>query len=157
MSPPLFQVPGWSVGTEPVSSSSSKKSKKRKRPHGLDAPSEKLESVQVNLEKLMDTLDRGDSVKGPPKKKHKGKQRMVPSEGAADNKPATAAPSSDSVKAKTGDARKPSKKPTKSLPASKEKGKSESQYLTKVSESEDSNLTVLQNRMKKKLDGARFR
>ena len=157
MPPPLFEVPGWSVSTE-LASSPSKKTKKRKRPHGSDAPSEKLESVQVNLEKLMHTLDPGESTKRPPKKKHKGKQSSDSCEGVADKKSPAAAPPKGSVKkGKIKDAREPPKKSTEARPMSKEKGESESQQPTKVINPRDPNLTTLQNRMKKKLDGARFR
>lgn len=152
---PLFEVPGWSVPTELASSSPSKKSKKRKRPHDNDASSEKLESVQVNLEKLMGALDRADPVKRP-KKKHKGKKSTDSSEGIADNKPAAAKPPKVSIE-KPKDVRKPSKKPKGTHTAPKEKGVSKPHHSPKVADSEDPSLTTLQNRMKKKLDGARFR
>ena len=129
MSRPLFEVPGWSVSTIPASSSSSKKSKKRKRLHSDNASSEKLGSVQVNLEKLMESLERVDPVNRPPKKKHKGKKS----------------------------AEKPSKESKGTHMGPKEKGRSKPQHPPKAVDSEDSNLTTLQNRMKKKLDGARFR
>ncbi|KAF9782898.1 methyltransferase-domain-containing protein [Thelephora terrestris] len=158
MPPPLFEVPGWSVSAEPASSSSSKKSGKRKRPYDPDAPSEKIESAQVNLEKLVNSLGRVDSVKRPPKKKHKGKQILDSSEGVADNSPTIVTPQKDSVgKAKTKDVKKPSKKPTETLPKSKEKGKSTSQNPKDMADSAGQNLTTFQKGMKKKLDGARFR
>lgn len=147
---PLFEVPGWSVPTEPASSSPSKKSKKRKRPHDNDAPSEKLESAQVNLEKLMDALD---PVKRPPKKKHKGKKPTDSAEGVADNKPTAATPPKVSPE-KPKDLRKPAKKP-KGTP--REKGVPKPHRSPEVAGSEGPNLTILQNRMRKKLDGARFR
>jgi hypothetical protein len=155
MPPPLFQVPGWSVSTELSSSSSSKKSKKRKGPHDPIASSFNLESAQINLKKLMDTLD---SVRLPPKKKHKGKQSNDPSEGVVNKKPVATTPPKDSVeKAKIKDVKGRPKKPTETQPKLKEKGGSKSKYPTKVPESGEPNLTALQNRMKKKLDGARFR
>lgn len=158
MSPPLFKVPGWPVSTELASSSSSKKSKKRKRAHDPNVSSGKLESAQVNLEKLMGTLDPADSVRRPPKKKHKGKQPTDSSERVANKKPVATTKPKDSVeKAATKDVKEPSKKPTETQLASKEKGKSKSQRPTKVDGSTNSNLTTLQNRMKNKLDGARFR
>lgn len=158
MSPPLFEVPGWSVPTEPTPSSSSKKSKKRKRPHDPDASSEKFESAQVNLEKLVDTLGKVDSVKRPPKKRHKGKQLTDSSEGVADNRSTIVTPQTDFVgKANTKDVKNPSKKPTEAQKKSKEKGKSKSQHATNVADSVDPSLTTFQKGMKKKLDGARFR
>ena len=147
----LFDVPGWSVPTEP-SSSSSKKSKKRKRPRD-DASSEKLESVQVNLEKLMDTLD---PMKRPPKKKHKGKKSAGSSETT--NKPAAAAlPEASLEKAKLKNAEKPSNKSKGPHTTLKEKGVPKPHDPPEVADSVDPSLTTLQNRMKKKLGGARFR
>jgi ribosomal RNA-processing protein 8 len=148
----LFDVPGWSVPTEP-SSSSSKKSKKRKRPRD-DASSEKLESVQVNLEKLMDTLD---PAKRPPKKKHKGKG----SAGSSKLQPTSPLlpPRADASleKAKLKDAEKPSNKSKGAHTTPKEKGIPKPHNPPGVADSVDPSLTTLQNRMKKKLDGARFR
>jgi ribosomal RNA-processing protein 8 len=155
MSPPLFEVPGWSVSTEPVSPSSSKKSKKRKRPHDPNA-SDKLESAHVNLEKLMDTLDR---VKRPPRKKHKGKKSTDSSGGDADNKPTVITPQEISPeKAQVEDAEKPSKKRKGGThTVAKEKGKYKAEHHPTSTVSEDASLTTLQNQMKKKLNGARFR
>src|ERR1700742_4865957 len=94
----LFEVPGWSVPTEP-SSSSSKKSRKRKRPRDNDGSLGKLESAQVNLDKLMDTLERAGPVKQPPKKRHKGNKSIGPPEGVMDDEsPAAAHPKAPPVK-----------------------------------------------------------
>lgn len=155
MSRPLFEVPGWSVPTEPASSSlsSSKKSKKRKKLHDDDASSEKLESAQVNLEKLMGVLDRANPTKRPPKKKHKGKKSADSPEGVADNKPTAATP----PKEKPKDVKKPSKKQKGTHTSPKEKGVSKPHRPPEVAGSEDPGLTTLQNRMKNKLGGARFR
>ena len=154
----LFEVPGWPVPTEPVPSSSAKKPKKRKRPHDNDGSSEKLESAQVNLDKLMDTLERADPVKRPPRKKYKGKKPMGSLEEAADNKPTTAVPpKAFPEKAKLKDVKKPSNRPKGMQTTPKEKGGSKPQNSPKVADSVNSNLTTLQNQMKKKLDGARFR
>jgi ribosomal RNA-processing protein 8 len=154
----LFDVPGWSVPTEPLSLSSSKQSKKRKRPHGTDASSEKLESAQVNLDKLMDTLERADPTKRPPKKKHKGKKSTDSAEGVADNKFAAATlPKASSKKAKLKDVKGSSGEPKGTHTTSKEKGIPKPHHPPKTTDSVDPNLTTLQNRMKKKLDGARFR
>lgn len=148
----LFEVPGWSVPTEPSSSSSSKKSRKRKRPHDNDASSGKLESTQVNLDKLMDTFDH------PPKKKHKGKKSTGLLASVADDKStAVPPPKAPPVKAELRDTKKPSKQPKGTQTKPKEKGGSRLQYPPKVADSVDPNLTTLQNRMRKKLDGARFR
>jgi len=157
----LFEVPGWSVSTEPLSPSPSKKSKKRKRPHDNDGSSEKLESAQVNLDKLMKTLERADSVTRPQKKKHKGKKSTGPPGGVADNKSAAATPPKASPeKARPNDVKdvkKLSKKPKGKHVTPKEKGVSKPDHPPKATDSGDPNLTTLQNRMKRKLDGARFR
>lgn len=158
MPPPLFEVPGWDVQMEPTPSSSSKNAKKRKRPHDNDALPEKLESAQVNLEKLMDVFDRTDPIKRPPKKKHKGKKSAGLSKGVADNKPPVATPPKASPeKAKPDDVKKLSKKKKETHTSPKEKGTPKPHHPPKVSDSEDLGLTKLQNRMRKKLDGARFR
>jgi hypothetical protein len=156
MSRPFFEVPGWSVPAELASSSPPKKSKKRKRLYGDDAPEEKLKSARLRLEKLMDVLDRADPVKRPPKKKHKGKKSTDSSEEVANNKPTAATPPKVSPE-KPKDVRKPSKKPKGSHTTPTEKGVSKPHHSPKVADSEDQSLTTLQNRMKKKLDGARFR
>jgi len=154
----LFEVPGWSLPTEPSSSSSSKKSRKRKRPHDDDVSSGKLESAQVNLDRLMNTLERADPVKRPPKKKHKGKKSTAPPEGVAgDESTAPAPPKAPPVKAELKDVKKPSKQPKGTQTTPKEKGGSRPQYPPKVADPVNPNLTTLQNRMKQKLDGARFR
>lgn len=155
--PPLFEVPGWSVLTELASSTTSKKSKKRKRPQDPNTSPEKLESAQVNLDKLMNTLDRADSARRPPKKKHKGKQPTDSSGGVANKNSSATSPKGSVEKAKIKDDQELSKKPTETQQMHKEKGTTKSQHPTKVPDSKDPNLTVLQNRMKKKLDGARFR
>lgn len=158
MPPPLFEVEGWTIPTEPTSSSSSKKAKKRKRSHDNDAPPENLESDVVDLEKLMDVFDRTDPIKQPPKKKHKGKKSAGLSEAVADNRPPTATPPKASPeKAKPNHVKKPSKEPKETLTSPKEKGVPKPHHPPKAASSGDPGLTGLQNRMRKKLDGARFR
>ena len=154
----LFDVPGWSVPTEPSSSSSSKKSRKRKRPHDNDESSGKLESAHVNLDKLMKTLERADPVKRPPRKKHKGKKSTGSPEGVVGDESAAASPPKAAPKkAELRDTMKPPKKSKGPHTTPKEKGGFRPQHPPKGADSVDPNLTTLQNRMKKKLDGARFR
>jgi len=106
----------------------------------------------------MDTLERADPVKRPPKKKHKGsKSTGLPEGFAVDDSVAPAPPKPPPVKAELKDVRKPSKQLKGTQRTPKEKGGSKPQYPPKVADSVDPNLTTLQNRMKKKLDGARFR
>lgn len=47
---PLFEIPGWSIASDPVVEPQEHGSKKRKRP---SASTDKLESMEVNLEKLV--------------------------------------------------------------------------------------------------------
>ena len=81
---PLFDVPGWSVPSAPVSQAS----KKRKRPMAKDSAddideAERMHSAQKNIEKLMKTLGAGmDALEGedteqPVKRKREGKEKKV--------------------------------------------------------------------------------
>ena len=75
-----------------------------------------------------------------------------------DNEPTTAAlPKAAPERAELKDLKKPSKKPKGTQITPKEKGRSKPQHPPKAADPADQNLTTLQNRMKKKLDGARFR
>lgn len=59
----LFDVPGWSVASAPVSEASTQVSKKRKRPASpTSTDSSKFHSAEVNLEKLVQRL-KGNSSK----------------------------------------------------------------------------------------------
>ncbi|PIL36901.1 hypothetical protein GSI_00591 [Ganoderma sinense ZZ0214-1] len=78
----LFEVPGWSVPSAPVS----QVNKKRKRPTVKDATddvdeAERIHSAQRNIEKLMKSLGAGmdtldaEGVEQPVKKKREGKEK----------------------------------------------------------------------------------
>jgi len=106
----------------------------------------------------MKTLEQADSATRPPKKKHKGKKSTGPSVGVADNRSTAATPpKAFPEKAELKDVKKLSKKPKGKHAVPKEKGVSEPDRSPKVADSKDPNLTTLQNRMKRKLGGARFR
>ena len=81
----LFEVPGWSV---PGSLPSDPVSRKRKRPSSASKkPSEKLQHAEVNIEKLMKTLDEknasatASSSKRDKRSKKMNEQQATKSEG----------------------------------------------------------------------------
>ncbi|KAG1892629.1 methyltransferase-domain-containing protein [Suillus subluteus] len=168
----LFEVPGWSVPTAPVSKLAQSTSKKRKRPAAQDA--DKMQSVEVNLDKLMQKLGsvgkHQEDKQGPKKKKknhgkttggldakvehatsNKGKEKVSSPPGGSIKGSAV----EQSVKGGSGLRKKMIKQKKSSKP---DGGKSEQQPQN-VSPTLDevSGLTSLQRGMKESLDGARFR
>ncbi|KAG1753879.1 methyltransferase-domain-containing protein [Suillus paluster] len=161
----LFEVPGWSVPTAPVSILAQSTSKKRKRPAAQDA--DKMQSAEVNLDKLMQKLGsvgNREDKQGPKKKKKKQERttRAPDTKGAhATSNKATEKVSSphggsieQPVKGVSGLRKKVKQK--KSL--KHDAGKPE-QRPRNVSPAVDEvpGLTSLQKGMKESLDGARFR
>ena len=164
----LFQVPGWSVPSAPVPDELGQSSKKRKRPHSTDP--HKLESAQINIEKLTSKLkhispevgvrenDRlfrsseGHSAESG-KKKHKKKSSDV----QKDSVPQQSSPSKEATD--SGANKSQSTLP----PKKKAKSKHPESLPTKTSPAANGNmpssmdLTTLQKRLKDKLEGARFR
>lgn len=78
----LFDVPGWSMPALTQPSPSSGSSKKRKRPAAGDGP-DKLQSAELNLEKLMKRLEHGPA----PNAQQKGKGREKDARGNRAAKP----------------------------------------------------------------------
>ncbi|TDL29614.1 hypothetical protein BD410DRAFT_780076 [Rickenella mellea] len=176
----LFDVPGWSVPSEPTPNS-----RKRKRPSHSN--SEKVQSASVNVEKLMKKLKSGESVNGPgrrgesasgsgskkgralvskslhsktskddanPLPKMGRKQKVTSRRGKpVDHRPTLEDKIGDSSTAQTENNSKASSRGQK---AKKER---QSHSLTSDSQPKvvDSQLTALQTSMKNSLDGARFR
>jgi ribosomal RNA-processing protein 8 len=168
----LFQVPGWSMPTAPVSTLPQSASKKRKRPAARDV--DKVQSAEVNLDKLMQKLegvrDRDDK-QGPKKKKQKhGKTPQGPDSKAYED----ATPSkgkgkkSSSLGGSNGHIHS-AKESSRPPPQKKQKQKLKKPDVKKPSLSDQqprnlspaadgvSGLTSLQKGMKESLDGARFR
>jgi ribosomal RNA-processing protein 8 len=161
----LFQVPGWSMPAAPVSALSQSTSKKRKRPATQEV--DKVQSVEVNLDKLMQKLGRDHEDEQGPKKK-KSKHGKTPQgmdtrdESATSSKGKKKNPSSLGVVALS--VAESSKPPTKVKQKKKkkpvaEKASSSEQQPRNTSPAADgvSGLTSLQKGMKESLDGARFR
>lgn len=166
----LFQVPGWSMPTAPVSTLPQSISKKRKRPAAQDV--DKVQFAEVNLDKLMQKLGGirdhdSEDKQGPNKRKRKhGKTSQ-----GLDTKDGHAMSSKGKVKITSSlggssgveHSVKESSKPPKKMKQKKSKldaGKpSSSEQQPRVSPAVDgvSGLTSLQKGMKNSLDGARFR
>ncbi|KAH7916100.1 methyltransferase-domain-containing protein [Hygrophoropsis aurantiaca] len=166
----LFEVPGWSVPSAPVSEISQSTSKKRKRPVPQDG--DKLQSAEVNLDKLMRKLagDSKDLDKQAPKKK-KTKHEKPHVENPQGNGHKSVVVNAKKGKGKTSlnsNAHTPETPDKKSdAPAKKKKdGKSRAvNHASKdgstaeppVASTSQSGLTSLQKGMKDSLDGAKFR
>ncbi|KAG1755859.1 methyltransferase-domain-containing protein [Suillus lakei] len=159
-----FDVPGWSMPTAPVSKSAQSTSKKRKRPAAQDA--DKMQSVEVNLDKLMQKLGSvGSQDKQGPKKKKKHEKTTrgldAKDEHAASTEKVSSSPggsikgSAAKQAAKGGSGLHKKIKQKKSLKP--DAGKSEQQSHNVSTADEVSGLTSLQKGMKDSLDGARFR
>ncbi|KAG1762245.1 methyltransferase-domain-containing protein [Suillus occidentalis] len=147
----LFEVPGWSVPTAPVSKLAQSTSKKRKRPAGQDA--DKMQSIEVNLDKLMQKLGSvgkpQEDKQGPKKKKkNHGTTTEAKVEHATSHKrkEKVSYPLGGSIK---GGAAEQSVKGSR-------KSEQQSQNVSPTV-NEVSGLTRLQKGMKESLDGARFR
>lgn len=162
----LFEVPGWTMPSAPMTDIA-QRSGKRKRP----SDASKVQSAEVNLEKLMKKLKKNGASTSP---QAKGKTtRKIPDPSTARSKEKGSRPKGDeSRKAVGGKVKQNISGPTEkypvstkdatgSLPSSKRKVKKDAQAqsknLPKKSSSQIAGLTTLQNNMKQSLDGARFR
>ncbi|OCH90736.1 hypothetical protein OBBRIDRAFT_584527 [Obba rivulosa] len=179
----LFDVPGWSVPSEPVAQASSR-NKKRKRPGAAPAEDDanKMRAAQVNVEKLMEKLDdAGAQGAAEPQTRKKRKRNLKSGEGkkgelgqggsdeaASSTQPGKqaqkkAAPQpQQSVPAGTKNEDGPSQEKKKKRGRQKEKGKAvdapaPSVPAPKSKPQPAQGLTALQANMKNSLDGARFR
>ncbi|TFY80820.1 hypothetical protein EWM64_g3198 [Hericium alpestre] len=181
----LFEVPGWSVPSAPVTDAHSKK---RKRPTNDDP--NKIRSAEVNVEKLIQKL--GKSADGAQSREKGGQKKKKTKHEAAERRPAEkkeqrkgggepAKVSDGKVNQKGQKKEKPkkagdadSKRPDatstnsshskrKGKEASTEKGKQHDKPaaaaapVQATSTKSTSNLTSLQSGMMQSLDGARFR
>ncbi|KAF9247149.1 methyltransferase-domain-containing protein [Melanogaster broomeanus] len=164
----LFEVPGWSMPSEPVSTTQ-RPSKKRKRAGSQDLV--QLRSAQVNIDKLINTLGRGtsshDDESRTLKKKKKNKTTSRPSDdqGREDPRPpkkhgkakppVTSTVPTPAPNAGTLPNKKPKKKTSKteSVPQPTLSVNSKPPSTAR----DTTGLTSLQRNMKKSLDGARFR
>jgi ribosomal RNA-processing protein 8 len=163
----LFEVPGWSISSQPISTQHP--SRKRKRAGSQDL---QLRSAQVNLDKLINTLgDRATHHDGdaPKKKNKKPNQRTSqPSDHQAGENP-RALKKHGKAKHSVASAVQTSTSNTGASPkknAKKKKPKAESAPQPTLFEENsrlpttargNTGLTALQRNMKESLDGARFR
>lgn len=170
---PLFDIPGWSVSAPPVTESSTHVSKKRKRP---SSDSLKLQSAEVNLEKLVKRLKDKSSVEveGGQSSKKRGKTSDAGPSKKTERK------RDKEIKAKSGDVGEkkliPRPKPTKGsekssvaspgptkkvnvrlLSTEPSAAPTTTSATKKGGHSHVPTLTPLQQGMKQSLDGARFR
>lgn len=171
----LFEVPGWETPKEGPATNTTKK---RKRPVHVD--DSKVQAAHVNLEKLMKKLDKkddehesrrskkrkadgkeeGDRQKQPKKDKRKDQQQRVDKKlhgesnhpGSSKDHASTESSSKDNVK-KGKRKSKLSSSQSPPEPAHDNLKNAESSLAQQSS----SQLTSLQENMKKSLDGARFR
>jgi ribosomal RNA-processing protein 8 len=148
----LFDVPGWTMSSEPVKEAAST-SKKRKRP--VDHDDEKFASAQVNLDKLMETLKGGEDSHGKPKRKRQKGKKLE--KGTEDEKTDRKKDSSPERKKGEKDRAAPSQK----KPKEKKQKAADTHLIVTRADPESTpapgGLTIFQNRMKQSLDGARFR
>ncbi|KAG0705508.1 methyltransferase-domain-containing protein [Suillus ampliporus] len=165
----LFEVPGWSVPTVPVSNLAQSTSKKRKRPAAQDA--DKMQSAEVNLDRLMQKLGsvRNQEDKQGPTKKKKKQGRSTRALGT-DDQHATSNKAREKVSsphggsigsaveqpAKGGSGLRKKIKQKKNLKPDAGKPEQRPRNVSPVVD-EVSGLTSLQKGMKESLDGARFR
>lgn len=155
----LFDIPGWSVTTAPVTETSKTESKKRKRP---SSESDRLQSAELNLEKLVKRLKgkpasnrdvvpprEAKTSTGKKKEKKRGKNA-----GASEETKKTISRPKPLKAAEKGSI--PSPRANKKIKTNHEATETASSTnITFVSQ--EAGLTARQQGMKQSLDGARFR
>ncbi|KAF5393955.1 hypothetical protein D9757_000143 [Collybiopsis confluens] len=151
---PLFNVPGWSIPTEPVTEPGSRK---RKRPANDTGSEIRIASTEVNLEKLVQKLtgkrDSNNSKNSKKLRRQQKEEQQSRSSLDDDDKKKTISLPIPLMSAKERAAKKA--RPTHS-------DRSLTSQLTPAkhpekNEDEDVSLTSMQKGMKQKLEGARFR
>ncbi|KAG6327658.1 hypothetical protein ID866_11431, partial [Astraeus odoratus] len=151
----LFEVPGWTVPSTPVSVPAPSKKRKRRASHSPDD----LQSVQANLEKLVKILgDDAPNSDGRPSKKSHRKSKAQ--KGTHDQEAPRPGKMGDPIAKNTAPITVPKKKKDKKRRESKSmntEALSHSISKPPPSTQENASLTSLQKRMRESLDGARFR
>ncbi|KAG9317613.1 uracil phosphoribosyltransferase-domain-containing protein [Chiua virens] len=161
----LFDVPGWSVPSAPVSTQC--QPKKRKRAAASSEEQDLLRSAQVNLDKLVESLggsagpsnDSGDGTSNKRTKSKKSPSRRVNDQPQGGSRPQRR--SKNKSKAVPTDA--PSTSDKVALPKKKAKKNVEQHVAQPTNAPEPSpaadtpGLTLLQRNLRKSLGGARFR
>ncbi|KAH7887886.1 putative uracil phosphoribosyltransferase [Phlebopus sp. FC_14] len=156
----LFEVPGWSMPSPPVSA------KKRKRGHSLQN-SDQLRAAEANVEKLIHSLDAGKNTPDAPnqkkKRKHDRGHSQLDKDLATSSAPLVTFPSVKLCRTENGGGASVNKKKRKGKPNSTVEedrtGPSlpRSKASTSTQNDNDSGLTSLQKGMRVSLNGARFR
>lgn len=137
----LFDVPGWSVSSEPLTSTSKTKGRKRKREDGI---SNTLSKAAKNVEVLMNQLGRPETKRSKRKRRSEDERLVL-----EDNSPSTIPKLVSTQKGVNKEVKMHSevKPTTNSRIESSHRGKS----------MDDQKATPLQSKMKKSLEGAKFR
>jgi len=162
----LFEVPGWSVPSKPVSDPS-QNHKKRKR--GQSGQTDKIQAASTNIEKLIEKLgSKSDAAEGQPKKKQKARGNSKPSTSSP--KPGSSLQSKRKPRVVEENETRPLSMPQDGDKAifgkkkQKQRRESTGHDASEVGSSKkaktgasDKGLTSLQENMKSSLDGARFR
>lgn len=158
---PLFNIPGWTVPAPPVSESTDRLSKKRKRPSDDTG---RIQSAQVNLDKVVKYLrvdGQSNKAKETIVKKALDRKRQKKLQAVEEKKKTISLP----IQLQPVERSSASTLTTSSRPAKKPKTEhsladSPSAPPVEREHSDDApvaGLTVLQKGMKQSLDGARFR
>lgn len=168
---PLFDVPGWTLPSEPAPESQTQTSKKRKRPV---SETSRISTAEINFDKLMGKLkgksgaqnDAAGSSESKSKSKPVKETRPKPTKAKAqeDKKKTISHPKPLMPKEKpSATASASSPRPKKKVKVSHDAPESaqppaamEVQPSEKVAAPTET-LTSLQKSMREKLDGARFR
>ncbi|KXN86393.1 25S rRNA (adenine(645)-N(1))-methyltransferase [Leucoagaricus sp. SymC.cos] len=159
----LFEVPGWSVGSEPVQENGTTLSKKRKRP-----TTNGHQALEVNFDKIMDRLKdsvggdekKKDTKQKSPKKNKRERQKFKerPKPGVSDigslniSRPKPLKPRISVDEESTRPAKKAKTHQDSASPST-----IASTLTLPISSASAPQLTPLQQGMKQSLDGARFR
>jgi hypothetical protein len=170
----LFEVPGWTVPTDPILVS-----KKRKRPLHVDGANDKVPAAAINVEKLMKKLEatpssanakrdrtkKGRTGKGKPEDgTHKGSAPALLStqrEGTTNKQTAPApapAPAASGTSSKAAETKKKrNKKARKDADDEVNAAVHSVPVASKQQTQVPTGMTAMQAKMKQSLDGARFR
>ncbi|PAV20800.1 ribosomal rna-processing 8 [Pyrrhoderma noxium] len=159
----LFEVPGWSVPADmhPVTSQNARK---RKRP--VPETTSKLQTAEVNVEKLMKSIDNSRELGNRKNDKKKIKVATTsgkdggPDHNLSDQKTHTTSRSNDEHKKSKGLKKNTQEKKSRDIAEKKSRPQSdigEKKLVENAQQSRDTHLTGLQSKMKDRLVGSKFR
>lgn len=159
----LFEVPGWSVPADmhPVTSQNARK---RKRP--VPETTSKLQTAEVNVEKLMKSIDNSRELGNRKNDKKKIKVTTTsgkdggPDHNLPDRKTHTTSRSNGEHKKSKGLKKTTQEKKSRDIAEKKNRPQSdisEKKLVENAQQSKDTHLTGLQSKMKDRLVGSKFR